>query len=296
MSVNFEQQVTDAMRRATDRLSPPALAPQAIRRGARRRRVLALTAQALAAVVVLAGAAGGATLLRAESRPTASGRPAHAPAFGQPASPPSAAPVATVTALAKVKAFYDRYLTDRAHGRQRVEALISADAASWYAPVLTAPAGPGGPPGCDLPAGAIHLSFRPVGVLGGPPVTADSPALAAGEGQAVVVARWTVRDELTGPLATSVFAAGSPYLRQVRSVTTSRSLTYDPVLCGSATGYENSSYQQAGHDQVAAGRPELVGAGAAGLVAVTTSRGRALAVVVAGAKGWTVADIACQQP
>jgi hypothetical protein len=79
------------------------------------------------------------------------------------------------------------------------------------------------------------------------------------------------------------------YLQQAEYALSRRLVGYDPLLCTPAGVPRVAS--------VAMGSVTIVADSTAGLIVATPARGQpVLAVVVLGAKGWTVADVACRQP
>jgi hypothetical protein len=206
-----------------------------------------------------------------------------------------------------------------------MDALIRARMAAWYAPILEVPP-VAGADALDCGAGGAvrDLRYQQAGVVGGQDVVvarwstsaqvryivvtaqpgtgkitgitcsdAGNDVTSAGARQAAAVLLSYAQARRNGTSALDALAAlmlggpstGSPYLGQLQEAV-SRRLGYDPVLCSSA-----------GVPSVTVGPATLVGQGSAGLVVVTSGHSRAmLAVIVLGAKGWTVADIACQRP
>jgi hypothetical protein len=214
-------------------------------------------------------------------------------------------------------------------GRAVVDALIRAEVASWYVPILEA-AGLSGtnPVECGHPGSAAGLYYRPVGEVAGQSVIVVGSRLGhvVDPGLSIVIAD-PVSRKITGIACTSsgntitalgaqnaakslyqsYIAArrqgttvqgelarlraggpeiGSGYLLQSEHATVSRSLSYDPVVC-----------TPSGIPDVTVGQATTIAGGVAGLVPVTPHGARPiLSVVVLGAKGWAVADIACPRP
>ncbi len=333
MSAGFEREVAAALHRAADELSPPRLDLDRIRRAGRRRRARAVTAAALAAAVVTVGAVTGALHLPSPSPqpPPGPGHRSASPTVSTGQRSPAVTPPEMATAIASVRAFYGRYDAARRHGRGAVDALIRSRVASWYVPILQAPSGTAlDPVECGVPAGAGGLAYQPAGVAGGQAVIVVGSRLTGGPQapHSVVTAdrstgkitgitcapssagndvtRTGARDETTSlyltyiparrqgtslPDALARLLAGgpdsaSPYLQQVQHAVSRRALTYDPLLCTSSA-----------LPSVTVGAVTIVASGSAGVVVLTPGHAQPIvAVVVLGAKGWTVADIACHQP
>jgi len=265
---------------------------------------------------VLLGVAPGPAGGRGQATPAAS------PGLPRPTASIAPGPIA---AIANVRAFYTGYSAALAQGRDAVDALIRARVAAWYAPILEVPPVAGADAlDCGAGGAARDLRYQQAGVVGGQDVVvaswstsaqvryivvtaqpgtgkitgitcsdAGSEVTSAGARQAASVLVSYAQARRTGTSAFDALAAlmlsgpdtGSRYLGQLQEAV-SRRLGYDPVLCSSA-----------GVPSVAVGPATLVGQGAAGLVVVTSGHSRAMvAVIVLGAKGWTVADIACQRP
>ena len=325
MRTGIEREASAALHRAVDKLDPPRLDLDAIRRVGRRRQARVVAAAAIAMIVVAAGVVTGGVLLGVAPGPVASRGPATpAASTGLPRPTASIAP-GPAAAVANVRAFYTEYGAALAQGRGAVDALIRARVAAWYAPILEVPAVAGADAlDCGAGGAARDLGYQQAGVVGGQDVVvarwgasaqvryivvtaqpgtgkitgitcsdAGNEVASAGARQAASVLLSYAQARREGTSAFDALAAlmlggpntGSPYLSQLQEAV-SRRLGYDPVLCSSA-----------GVPSVTVGPATLVGQGSAGLVVVTSGHSRAmLAVIVLGAKGWTVADIACQRP
>ena len=331
MSIDFERKVGAALHAAADRLDPPPIHLDRIRRSGRRRRVRTVTAAALGTVIVAVGITAGGVKLFDQTR---SARVPPSPGVG--ASRPSVTTRPTGTrssevarAMANVRAFYTGYETARGQGQGAVDALIRAHVAGWYQPILEAPTGISlDPVGCGLPGGAGNLHYQPVGLTGSQAVIAAGTRL-TGVPQAdysIVTAeprtgkitgitctiggndvtRTGARNATTSLYQTYIPARGrgtsihgalarllaggpslaSPYLRQAEYAVSRRLVSYDPLLCAS-TAIPN----------VSVGSARVVAGGSAVMVVVIPSHGQPiLAVIVLGAKGLTLADVACHQP
>jgi hypothetical protein len=321
----IEREASAALHRAVEKLDPPRLDLDAIRRVGRRRQVRVAAAAVIAVIVVAAGVLTGGVLLGVAPGPVTSRGPATpATSPGLPRPTASITPGSTA-AIANVRAFYTGYSAALAQGPGAFDALIRAHMAAWYAPILEVPPIAGADAlDCGAGAAAGDLRYQQAGVVGGQDVVvarwstsaqvryivvtaqpgtgkitgitcsdAGNDVTSAGARQAASVLPSYAQARRKGTSAFDALAAlmlggpsmGSPYLSQ-RQEAVSRRLDYDPVLCSSG-----------GVPSVTVGPATLVGQGSAGLVVVTSGHSRAMvAVIVIGAKGWTVTDIACQRP
>jgi hypothetical protein len=333
MSIDFEREVGTALHATADRLDPPPLHLDRIRRAGRRRRARAATTAVLGTAIVAAGIAAGGVKLFDQARS------AHVPQSSRvgasrplPTTRPAGTRFAEVaTAMANVQVFYTRYETARRQGPGAVDALIRAHVVSWYRPILEAPPGWSvDPVECGVRGGASNLDYQPVGVAGGQAVIVVGSRLAgaARASYGIVTAepstgkitgitcstsiagndvtRTDARNATTSLYRTYVPArrqgasvhdalarlvAGgsslaSPYLWQAEYAVSHRLVAYDPLLCASTI-----------IPSMSVGPATIVASGSAGMVVVTPGHGQSiLAVTVLGAKGLTVADVACRQP
>lgn len=326
MSRGIEEEARAALQCAVDQLDPPPLDFDAIRRAGRRRKTHVVAAAAVAVVVVAGGVVTGGLLLGTAPRPIISTGPATPTASpGHPQPTVSSGP-GPAKAIASVRAFYSEYGAAVTQGRGAIDALFRAHMASWYVPILEMPPIVGAPTlDCGAGAAAKDLRYQQAGVVGGQEVVVARWSTSA-QVQYIVVTAQPDTGKITGitcaaagnnvtsagaqDAAASIFPAylqarrngtsaydalarlmlGGPnaaslYLRQLQEAA-SRQLSYDPVLCSSARV-----------PSVTVGTATVVGGGSAGLVVITPGHSRPIvAVVVLGAKGWTVADIACQRP
>jgi len=198
--------------------------------------------------------------------------------------------------------------------------------ASWYVPILEVPAIAGASqPDCGAGAAARDLRYQQAGAAGGQDIVVARWSTSAqvlyivvtaqpGTGKITGITCPGAGNDVTSAGATDAAASmfrpyvqarrngtsaygalatlmlggpstGSPYLRQLQEAV-SRQPSYDPVLCAPA-----------GVPSATVGPATVVGGGSAALVVVTPRHSRPIvAVIVLGAKGWTVADIACQRP
>jgi hypothetical protein len=231
--------------------------------------------------------------------------------------------------MANVRAFYSRYGTARRQSQGAVDALIRTHVASWYQPILKAPSGSSlDPVECSLRGRAGNLNYQPVGLAAGQAVIVVSSRLTGaaqanysiitaepGTGKITGITCSNAGNDVTSTGArnataslyrtyvparrqgTSVHAAlaqlmtggpslASAYLRQAQYAVSRRLVAYDPLLCTSTA-----------NPNVSIGSVTIVAGSSAGLLVVTPSHGQSiLAVTVLGAKGWTVADVACHRP
>jgi hypothetical protein len=222
MSTDFERDVSAAFHRAADRIRPPRLDLDAIRRVGRRRRVTSFTAAGLAVAVLAGGAAAGVLHLpsvppRLAGRPGASARP-HPPATRPPAPtasphPPATGPSVPTAAMADVRAFYTGYPAAAGQGQAAVDALIRRYAAGWYVPILQAPAQAGYPPDCFASAPHSGLRYAPAGLAGGQPIIVVGSSDASGQVLYAVVTADQGTGKITGIACAqggqSVSAAGA---------------------------------------------------------------------------------------
>ena len=327
MNTGIEREASAALHRAVEKLAPPRLDVDAIRRAGRRRKArVAAAAAATVIVVVTAGVTTGRLLAGTAPGPVTSGgptTPSASPSRPQPTASIAPGPAA---AIASVRAFYTGYGAALTQGRGAIDVLIRAHMASWYVPILEVPpVAAASTLDCGVGAAARNLRYQQAGVVGG---------------QDIVVARWSTSTQVlyivvtaqpgTGKItgitcssagndvtsmgardaAASIFPpylqarrkgtsahdalaalmlggpnSDSPYLPQLQEAV-SRRLSYDPVLCSSA-----------GVPSVTVGPATVVAGGSASLVVVTPGHSQPMvAVIVLGAKGWTVFDIACQRP
>ncbi len=325
MKTGIERQASAALHRAVEKLDPPRLDLDAIRRVGRRRKARVVAAAAIAMIVVAAGGVTGGVLLGAAPGPVTSRGPTTPAASGGRPQPTASITPGPTAAIANVRAFYTGYSAALAQSRGAIDALIRAHMAAWYVPILEVPP-IAGADALDCGAGgtARDLRYQQAGVVGGQDVVvarwrtsaqvqyivvtaqpgtgkitgitcsvAGNDVTSAGARQAASVLLSYAQARRRGTSASDELAAlmlsgpsmGSPYLGQLQEAV-SRRLSYDPVLCSAA-----------GVPSVTVGPASIVGGGSAGLVVVTSGRSRAMvAVIVLGAKGWTVADIACQRP
>jgi hypothetical protein len=337
MSTDFERDVSAALHRAADQLPAPGLDLGAIRRGGRRRRVMAMTMTPLATAAVAAAVIGLVQLLAAPSRspyPPTIG-PGFRIATHSTMSPAVTRSPATTQAggpaLANIRSFYGGYLTAQLGGQAALDAFIRAHAASWYAPILEAEPQPGSPPDC-APDNAI-LYYGTAGQAGGQAiivvssanprapvsygvVTADPgtgmitgiacaiidsqvTAAASGHAASALYTSWlTLRRQGESPpeAVANILRSGtntgygpesgSPYLEDLQAAASRQQLTYDPLLC-----------TPAGLPGVSVTAATVVANGSAGVVVLKPGTGQPIVVVVVlGAQGFTVADVACHQP
>lgn len=216
MSIDFEGKFGAALHQVAEQLPPPRLDLDRIRRGGRRRRARTVSAVALVAAVVVAGAVTGALQLGASSQagsplalPQSHPGNGHLSASARVRASPhpaAAVPPGLATAIADVRAFYSRYATARRHGRAVVDALIRHWTASWYVPIFEASPGTGiDPVECGIRALAHGLAYKPVEVIGGQAVIVVGSRLGAGQlaSHAVVTA-----DPRTGKI-TGITCAGA---------------------------------------------------------------------------------------
>jgi hypothetical protein len=329
VSTGIEREASAALHRAVNQLDPPRLDVDAIRRAGRRRKAHVAAAAAIALIVVVvvtAGVTTGRLLLGTTPHPVTTGgsaTPAASPSLPQPTASIAPGPAA---AIANVRAFYTRYSAALTQGRGAIDALIRAHMASWYVPILEVPPIAGaGTLDCGAGAAARDLRYQQAGAVGGQDIVVARWSTSA-QVRYIVVTAQPGTGKITGitctgagndvtsagarDAAASMFPSylqarrkgtsaydalaalmlggpntGSPYLRQLQEAV-SRRLSYDPVLCSPA-----------GVPSVTVGPVTVVGGGSAGLVVITPGHSHPMvAVIVLGAKGWTVADIACQRP
>jgi hypothetical protein len=326
VSTGIEQEASAALHRAVDQLDPPRLDLDAIRRAGRRRKAQLAAAAAIAVIVVAAGAVTSGLLLGTAARPVTSGGRATPAASPRHPRPTASTTLGLAPAIANVRAFYTGYGAAVTQGRGAVDALIRAHVASWYVPILEVPAVAGADSlDCGAGAAARDLRYKQAGAVGGQDIVVAQWTTSA-QVLYIVVTAQPGTGKITGitcsgggndvtsvgarDAAASTFPSyvqarrdgtsayealaslmlggpntGSPYLRQLQEAV-SRRLSYDPVLCASA-----------GVPSLTVGPATVVGGGSAGLVVVTAGHSRPIvAVIVLGAKGWTVAGIACQRP
>jgi hypothetical protein len=331
MSTDFKREVSDALHRAADHLVPPSMDLAAIRRAGRRRCCARSTTLTALTAIIAAGAVTGGLRLAATPRhatgPHASPRPSYSSSTTTRAP---TVPVATA-AMTNVRAFYGEYAAASGKGRAAVAALIRERVASWYIPILEAPGVPVlDAVECGHSSDAAGLYYQQVSAVAGRSVIVVGSRLgpSANPGLSIVIA-----DQATGKItgiscaltgaepsvtilgaqdaARSLYGlyiqlrrqgfsmqralnwlvstgstTGSSYLLQAARATASGSLGYDPVVC-----------TPVGLPDVTVGRASVIAGGSAGLVTIIARRGKPiLAVVVLGAKGWTVTGIACPQP
>lgn len=324
MSTDFEREVGAVLHSAADPLPPPPLDLASIRRAGRHRKAWSMALATLATVVVAGGAVTGGLRLAAvpqATRPGSSSQPS-----GMGSRMPTSGTTPSTAALANVRAFYSGYETARKQGQAAVDTLIRAHVAPWYIPILEAPArGGSGPIECGHAGGAAALDYRAYHEAGGQSiiVVGSQRASSVNPGLSVVIAD-SVTGKITGiacaftgnnvsragaetaakalyltylplrrrgtpvqgaleRLLASGPATGSWYLWQAHYAAARRLLTYDPVLC-----------TPAGIPSVSVSTATTIIGGSAGVVMVVPRHGRPiLTVVVLGAKGWTVDDIAC---
>ena len=333
MSSDFEREVGAALHATADRLDPPPLHLDRIRRSGQRRRARSVSAVAFGMVIVAAGiTAGGVTLF---ARAGTAQVPA-TPGLGGSRPPSATRPAGTgpselAPAMANVRAFYGSYGIAQKRGPGAVKVLIRTRVASWYRPILEAPSGISlDPVECDLPGGARKFRYQPVGLAGGQAVVlVSSPLTGAAQTAYSVVTAEPITGKITG-ITCAIAAAGNDVTSTgARNATTSLYRTYVParrrgtsvkdeltqLLAGGsslASPYLHQaqyavSQQLVSYDpllcattaipNVSVGPVTIVASGSAGLVVVTPSHGQSiLAVIVLGAKGWTEADVACRRP
>lgn len=339
MSTDFERDVAAALHRAADQLSWPGLDVNLIRRGGRRRRIVASTAAPLATAVLAAAVVLGVLQLPALLKPSiphtggAVRVPTAARSTPLPSATRSSPPAQTGgPAVANIRAFYGGYLAAQRRGPAALDAFIRAHAVSWYAPILETAPQSDSPPDCAAD-GAI-LDYGTVGQVGGQAiivvssadlsgqlsysvVTADPgtgmitgvacaiidsgvTAAAAGNATSALYSAWlTLRRQGESPQRAVAHILGSgldtgyggpergsPYLEELQATASRQQLTYDPLLC-----------TPAGLPDVSVTAATLVADDSAGLVVLKPGTGQPIvAVVVLGAQGLTVADVACHQP
>jgi hypothetical protein len=326
VSTGIEREVSAALHRAVDQLDPPLLDVGAIRRAGRRRRARVAVAAAVAVAVCAAGAVAGGLSLGPAARPvTIGGSVAPAASHSVPRPTTSFVP-GPAAAIDNIRAFYDGYGAALAQGQGAIDALIRAHMASWYVPILEVPPITSAEPAdCGAGSAAKYLRYQEPGVVAGQEIVVARWSTGAqvryivvtaqpGTGKITGITCASAGNSVTSAGAhdaaastfssyvrarrngTSAYAAlatlmlsgpdmASLYLRQLQEAA-SRRLSYDPVLCSSADV-----------PGVTVGPATVVGGGSAGLVVVTPSRSRPMvAVIILGARGWTVAGIACQRP
>jgi hypothetical protein len=327
MSTDFEREVSAALHRAADQLPLRGLDLGVIRQRGRRRQRLALIAAPLASAVMAAAVVIGVLQLPGLLTPSY-------PSNWAPVGPANAnhSP-AGGPAVTNVQAFFAGYVAAGQRGQAALDAFIRGHVASWYAPLLEAGPQTGGPPDC-FPEAAL-ADYATAGQVGGQAIivvsSANGPGQAlygvvtadpgtgmitgiacpAGGGQvtaagardatSALYVSWltfrrqgeSVPEAVAHILGTGAYArsgggpeSGSPYLKQLQEAAPWQELTYDPLLCTSA-----------GLPDVSVSSTSVVAGGSAGVVALTPAAGEPIvAVVVQGAKGWAVADVACDQP
>jgi hypothetical protein len=128
MSVDFESEVSAALHDVADDLPPPPLDFTRVRRGGRRRRAGAIAFAALTAAMAVGAVAGVVRLV------------APAGTTQDAAAGTGSGTVVAAAAMSNVQAFYSGYQAATRKGKGAVNGLIKARVASWYAPVLEAPA------------------------------------------------------------------------------------------------------------------------------------------------------------
>jgi hypothetical protein len=231
------------------------------------------------------------------------------------------------TEITNIRAFYRGYSAALRHGRGALDALYRAHMASWYVPILEAPAVPGGNTvTCGAPKPARDLRYQQGAGAGG---------------QAVVVARWSTSAQVTYIMImaqprtgkiTGISCAGSgsdvttagardavtsvfPRYARARRNGTSVHDALAELISSGGPNWESPYLRQLqgaisrglSYDPVlcsrgrvhgvTVGSATLAGHGSAGLVVVTPRGSRpVLAVITLGAKGLAVAGIACQRP
>jgi hypothetical protein len=323
VSSRTEQAARAAMHAAVDDLGPPRLDLDAVRLGARRRRVRMAAGVIAVVALVVAGGITADRLLRVSPSPVTGGLSSSTASPGTP-QPTSSEGAGPNVATAGVRAFYAAYGAALSRGPGAVDSLLRAYMASWYLPILeVSPVA--GAPSVDCGAGLNGLRYEQAGVVGGQQVVVAQWATSAQTLYIVVTAEpdsgkiTGITCAATGSAVTNAGArnaasslflrylharhggvsednalqalmvggpeTGSPYLQQLREAI-SRGLSYDPVLCSAASV-----------PNVVVSPATVVADGTAALVVVTPKGGGRpfVASVVLGAKGWTVADIACQQ-
>jgi hypothetical protein len=128
MSVDFESEVSAALHDVADDLPPPLLDLTRVRRVGLRRRAGVIAFAALTAAMAVGAVAGVVRLVA----PPGSAHDA--------AARSGAGAVVTAAAMTNVQAFYNGYQAATRKGKDAVNSLVKARVASWYAPILEAPA------------------------------------------------------------------------------------------------------------------------------------------------------------
>jgi hypothetical protein len=323
MSVDLEREVSAALHDAADDLLLPSLDLTRIRRVGRRRRRVGTAVFATLTVIIAAAAAAGVVRLAGPGPGGGTDASAHHP--GRWA-------VATAAAMANVQAFYSGYQSASRRSKAAVNTLIRARTASWYAPILEAPAGPRAlaPVACGHQDAAATLSYQAEGEVSGQFVFVVGswwigPNAAAAYN--VVIAD-PASAKITGIACAQTMAAITPIAAQqvagalYTSYLTMRSqgasvpgalnalLLTEPA---SQSSYLQQAETAASKGQLAydplvcrSNNPssaqvnrvaKIVAGGTAGLVTITPSGSdsRLLGVVTRSANGWTLADVACPQ-
>jgi hypothetical protein len=282
---------------------------------------------AVVITIVALGVAGGITASRQLSVSPSSVTSGLSPTTVStgPSQPASSAGAGSDAAIANVRAFYAAYGAALSRGPSAFDSLLQAHMADWYVPILEASSVAGAlPAGCgDRPN---RLRYEQVGVVGGQQVVVAQWTTSA-QTRYIVSTAEPDNGKITGitcaatgsavtkagaeDAASSLFLqyvharhggasvdnallalmasgpnTGSPYLQQLRAAI-SRGLSYDPILCSPASV-----------PTVTVSRATVLANGTTALVVVVPEGGGQpfVASIVLGAKGWTVADIACQQP
>jgi hypothetical protein len=253
---------------------------------------------------------------------------ASAPTESSATSPVLATRAQPTAAATYVQGFYGRYVASRKEGQAAAMVLIRTYVAAWYLPILKAPSIVGADDvECGLRGVPAGWTFTQVGALagqavvvvgsqprgapqklwivitmepgtrkitgitcaiGGDDVTSTGTKDAATSLSSYYLAarrQGASPGEVIARLVDSGATSSSAYLQQAKYALARRQLAYDPVTCAAP-----------GVPPVPVGAARVVAGGSVGLVMASANRVQALMTVVLGAKGWTVADIACHQP
>jgi hypothetical protein len=195
----IEREASAALHRAVEKLDPPRLDLDAIRRVGRRRQARVVAGAAIAVIVVAVGVVTGGLLLGVAPGAVTSRGPA-TPAASQGLPRPTASSTQGPTAaIANVRAFYTEYSAALAQGQGAVDALIRAHMAAWYTPILEVPAIAGADTlDCGAGGAARDLRYQQAGVVGGQDVVVAQWSTTSAQVQHIVVTAEPGTGKITG--------------------------------------------------------------------------------------------------